>query len=272
MTRLERLFEKMTAILGRIDETMRVHEETVKANAPKAADIERAANNAIQMLRSKIGRFLQANYDNAGLRPESLDNKRPHLGLREVCGRPVVWCRVDGQRLLLRYGLPAGLSAEPGNKPGHHYVDKPTDRPYRAADSLNAGSVRSPQRNMALIDLSTATEYGSKSRSIFGAKLKRSIKKHALTGEQLSPRVRKYLRQSENVAVSRPGRVLKRKKGSVIIPPENIWRRDATKVRLGSSGITVVRPKPFWWLDSEQLGEIKTDLFNLMGFGTLKQA
>ena len=212
MTRLERLFEKMTACLGRIEEAYRVHEETVKANAPKASDVERAANVAVQSLRAKIGRFLQSNYDNAGLRPVSLDNKRPHLGLREACGNPVVWCRVDGQRLLLRYGLPTGMSADPGHKPGHHYVDSPKDRPYRASDALNSGAVRAPRITMALIDLPTAEVRGKSKRSIFGAKLKKSIKRHALTGEQMSPRVRKYLRTQENVAVRRPGRVLKRKK------------------------------------------------------------
>jgi len=271
MTKLERLFEKMSGILARIEETYRAHEETVKANAPKASDVERAANSAVQTLRSKIGRFLQANYDAAGLRPQSLDNKRPHLNLREACGNPLVWCRIDGQRLLLRYGLPVGMSADPGNKSGHHYVDTPKDRPYRAASSLNFGAVHAPHLTMDLIDLSTATVRGQKKRSIFGAKLKRWIKRYALTREQLSPRVRKYLRQSENVAVTRPGRVLKRKKGSVILPPENIWRSDKSKIRLGSSGITMVKPKKFWWLDTEQLGEIKTDLFNLMGYG-LKQA
>lgn len=265
MTKLDRILEKCSAILQNAEKAYDELFEHVARDAPKAADVEAAANAAVQYLKPKIGRFLQANYDSAGLRPVSLDNKRPHLGLREACGNPLVWCRVEGQNLILSYALPNNMKASPGDKSGHQYVDKDTDRPYRAASSLNFGAVHAPHKSMSTIDLSTAKITGFKTRSILGAKLKRSLKRHVLTQEALSPRVRRYLSKAENMAVTRPDRILKRSKGSVILPKENAWRHNKSSVTLGSSGITIMKPKVFWELDTEQVQEIKVDLFERMG-------
>lgn len=129
-----------------------------------------AALDAADQIESQVRRFLEDNYNASDIMTRTGT-------LLDAIRKTKVRATVDGNRVKLSMNMPRDPKAHKGQTEGEF---------FQMAGALNFGSVRMPQSTKkvrAVVDTVTGAITGYRRMDPLGGKVKRAIKKYAMTGK-----------------------------------------------------------------------------------------